>query len=245
MKIALAAMPVRNREVSFNLQTMVEAIGECGGKAELVLFGEAVLQGFDCLCWDYETDRQTAIPLTDSPIRLIRETARKNKIAVSFGFIERADDSLYSSQAFIGADGEIVHVFHRVSPGWKDYRRTDSHYREGEGFEAFSYNGKRFAIGLCGDLWTEGRPAEMKRLNADVVLWPVWCDYNAAQWNHSIQYEYAEQADLCGNDVLLVNPFCADSGETQAAAGGAAHFRAGQLAEASPAGKSGILIVEI
>ena len=45
--------------------------------------------------------------------------------AISFGFIERDGDALYSSCAFIGADGEIIHRFRRVSIGWKDYRADE------------------------------------------------------------------------------------------------------------------------
>lgn len=154
--------------------------------ADLVVFGESTLQGFDCLCWSYAADRNMALPLDSAPIRQLQDAARKYTAAISFGFIERDGDALYSSCAFIGADGEIIHRFRRVSIGWKDYRKTDAHYREGTHFEKFTYGGKSFAVGLCGDLWTDGKPEEMRALNADVVLWPVWCDYRADEWNRSM-----------------------------------------------------------
>ena len=150
---------------------------------------------------------------------------------------------LYSSQIFIGSDGEIVTVFHRVSIGWKEYDKTDDHYREGKHFEKFCYGGKSFAIGLCGDLWTDGRPEEMKALNSDVVLWPVWCDYKADEWN--IKHEYAEQAALCGDSVLLVNPCCADPDAPDVASGGLAYFRNGRIVSELSAGNSGTMIVEV
>jgi len=138
-----------------------------------------------------------------------------------------------------------VNVFHRVSVGWKEVDKTDAHYREGERFEAFQYGGRRFAVGLCGDLWTDGRPEEMKALNADVVLWPVWCDYKAEEWNEEIRQEYAAQAGLCGRDVVLVNPFCADPGKKGRAAGGCAHFRNGTIAAQKPAGGCGALMIHL
>ncbi len=245
MKIALASAPVKNRNIEFNMQAMMDAIKNAGGQAEVILFGESVLQGFDSLCWDFETDRNMAVALADPPIRRICEAAKRNKIAVSFGFVERVGDFLYSSQIFIGADGEIVNVFHRVSIGWKELGKTDNHYQEGKHFEKFCYGGKSFAIGLCGDLWTDGRPEEMKALNADVVLWPVWCDYNADEWNNSIKHEYAEQAALCGDCVHLVNPYCADAEGTDAAAGGSACFENGNIVADLPSGNSGMIIVEI
>lgn len=245
MKIALAASPVRTGDVPYNLSSMLQTVAQCSGKADMVLFGETSLQGFDCLVWDYETDRQMAVSLDDPRMMQICNAAKRYRIAISFGYIEKTEDALYSSQIVVDDTGIVSQNFHRVSVGWKEYRRTDEHYREGANFEAFRYRGKKFAIGLCGDLWTDGRPEEMKALNACLVLWPVWCDYNAAEWNESIKYEYAEQAALCGERVLLVNPFCADPDAACSAAGGAVYFRNGSIVKELPAGKSGVLIVEV
>lgn len=245
MKIALASAPVKNRNIEFNTQAMIEAMNKASGQADVILFGESVLQGFDCLCWDYESDKHMAVALTDAPIQRMCEAAKQCGIAVSFGFIERIRDALYSSQIFIGSDGEIVTVFHRVSVGWKEFSKTDNHYQEGQHFEKFCFGGKSFAIGLCGDLWTDGRPEEMKALNADVVLWPVWCDYKADEWNNCIKYEYAEQAGLCGDSVLLVNPCCADPDAPDVASGGLAYFQNGSIVSELSAGNSGTMIVEV
>ena len=138
-----------------------------------------------------------------------------------------------------------MNLFHRVSVGWKDVSQTDEHYREGERFEKFTCNGKSFAVGLCGDLWTEGRPEEMKALQADVVLWPVWCDYSPAEWNDTVKYEYAQQAAKCGHDVLLVNPFCTDPTATDCATGACVHFRNGSIVRELPSGRPGTLLIEL
>lgn len=244
MKIVLASAPVKTGDVTYNLQQMTTTLAAHSGKADLVVFGESVLQGFDCLCWDYARDSQVAVSLTDKPIRQLQAAARENRIGVAFGFVQHQENHLYSSHLFLGADGTMVNLFHRVSQGWKEYTRTDDHYREGERFQVFSYGGKTFATGLCGDLWTEGRPEEMRRLNPDIVLWPVWCDYNAQEWNGEIKQEYAAQAELCGKTVLLVNPYCADD-TPNCAEGGSACFRGGKIIQELPAGKMGYLIVEI
>ncbi|MDY2769020.1 MAG: nitrilase-related carbon-nitrogen hydrolase [Eubacteriales bacterium] len=102
MKIALASAPVRNGDIEFNLRSMLDSLRACAGNAGLILFGESVLQGFDALCWNYDVDRRVAVSLTDEPIRRMREAAKALGIAVSFGFIERDGDALYSSQLFIG-----------------------------------------------------------------------------------------------------------------------------------------------
>lgn len=245
MRIALASYPVKNKDILFNTSAILNAMKKCVGQADFILFGESVLQGFECLSWDYETDCNMAVDQDHPAISQIRARAKEYDLAVAFGYIEKTEDALFSSTLVIGRDGETIHNFHRVSEGWKEYWHTDQHYREGDRFEVFSCCGKKFAIGLCGDLWTEGRPGEMKSLHADAVLWPVWCDYEAGEWNTAIKYEYAEQAALCGECVLLVNPFCADSDAGDQAIGGAVYFKNGSIQKELPAGKPGILIVEI
>ena len=49
MKIALASAPVQTKNVEFNLGTMADAMRRADGQADVILFGESVLQGFDCL----------------------------------------------------------------------------------------------------------------------------------------------------------------------------------------------------
>ena len=53
----------------------------------------------------------------------------------------------------------------------------------------------------------------------------------AGAWNDCIKHGYAGQAALCGDHVLLVNPFCADSCKADCAAGGAVYFKSGAIAE--------------
>ena len=245
MKIALASSHVITKNVAYNTTSALHAMEQCGGQADLVVFGESMLQGFESLSWDYETDCGMALSLDDPRLVQIRNAAKQNHLAVSFGFIEKEADALFSSQLFVGAEGEIIDHFHRVSEGWKAYWQTDAHYREGEKFRAFSYGGKTFSVGLCGDLWTEGRPEEMKSLHPDVVLWPVWCDFDAREWNETVKYEYARQAALCGDLVLYVNPFCTDAFVSDAATGGAACFKKGRITSLCPAGKSDILWVSV
>ena len=195
MQIALSSAPVRNKDIPHNLAAMTAALAQAAADgADLVVFGESTLQGFDCLCWSYAADRDMALPLDSAPIRQLQDAARKYATAIAFGFIERDGDALYSSCAFIGADG---------------------------------------------------RPEEMHALDADVVLWPVWCDYRADEWNSTIKHEYAEQAQKCGRRVLLINPYCADDNADDAAAGGAVDFRDGKIQAEMPAGNSGMLMVTV
>lgn len=245
MNIGLASVPVVTRDIQGNAAAMEAAMEQHRGSCDLMVFGESALQGFECLTWDYETDRHMAMAQDAPPILQMRRAARKFGMGVSFGYVERVNERLFSSQIVIDKYGGVVHNFHRVSVGWKAYWRTDQHYCEGHEFEVFCYGDKKFSIALCGDLWTEGRPEEMKKCGPDVVLWPVWCDFPSEEWNRTVKYEYAQQAAYCGECVLYVNPFCVDIHVGDAATGGAAYFHRGGIAAELPAGKPGVLIVSL
>ena len=227
MKIALAAVGFYERDIEYNRNKILKCLKENSGKAELILFGETFLQGFEVLDWKYETDQHMALSVSDSNIQTIQKAAEENALAVSFGFLEKAGNKIYSSQLTIGADGNILNLFRRVSKGWRE-SFTDEHYAEGDMFTKFEYLGNTFSIGLCGDLWDEKNVMQIKKLRADVVLWPVYT-----------------QSKKIGRQVLLVNSVCLSGNEEELAKGGAVCFLDGQIKEELPAGKEGVLMVQV
>lgn len=243
MKIALAAQPFQNGNINYNAGVILETLGAVSADTDLVLFGEAVLQGFDGLTWDWERDRDIAVNRDAPVIRQIWGAARRFRRAVSFGYYETDGEAIWSSQLFFGADGEVVDNYRRVSTGWKVTEvHGNPHYREGERFRAFSYGGRRFVTALCGDLWEEGNPQKVRDLCPDIVLWPVFCNYPAGEWNTAVKLDYARQAALAGDTVLLVDP---PEGPDMAVGGCAAWFHRGDIRQETPAGHSSILTVDI
>ncbi len=243
MKIALAAQPFQNGDMGYNAGVILETLRAVPPGTALVIFGEAVLQGFDGLTWNWERDRHIAVPRDAAVIREIQEAARQCRRAVSFGYYETDGEAIWSSQLFIGADGEAVDNYRRVSTGWKVPEvHGNPHYREGESFQAFSYGGRRFVTVLCGDLWEEENPAKVGELCPDIVLWPVFCNYPAGEWNTTVKLDYARQAALAGDTVLLVDP---PERPDMAAGGCAAWFSGGTIVSETPAGRPGVLTVDI
>lgn len=244
MKIALAALAFEDRNIRRNQQTILQAMEKYSGQADLLVFGETFLQGFDVLTWDYDKDRLLAVEERDPVIEEIAEAASTYHIAVSFGFIERCGEKLYSSQLTIGADGKKVNLFRRVSEGWKE-PEAGAHYAEGSEFPLFSYGGKSFSIGLCGDLWDEKNVQAIHQLHADLVLWPVYTDFNVGEWDREIKFDYAVQAGKLGSRVLLVNSYCLTEKEYETAKGGAIYFLNGEIRSELEAGEPGVMVVEV
>ena len=245
MKFALAAKGFINEDLDFNKRVILKTLEDYRDRADMVLFGEAFLQGFYGPTFDLEHDLKMALVLDHPVFDEIARKARETSTAVSFGFIEREGETMYSSQATIDSQGELVNVFRRVSPGWKIEGAGES-YRQGEGFHSFLLEGRKMAVGLCGDLWFDENIRQIKDLRLYLLLWPVYTDFPFKEWNSSIKYDYAVQANRACPRTLLVNSFCLDKrDEEEIAKGGAAFFLQGKIGKDLPAGEEGALFVEI
>ena len=244
MKCVLASMGFINEELEYNKKVLIDTMIASSSKADIVIFGEAFLQGFYGATFDVEHDAQIAISQDDPIIDELCSAARQYAVAVSFGFIEREGDCFYSSQMTIDADGTVIDIYRRVSPGWK-LPIANSQYCEGKGFHVFSFQGKNVLIGLCGDLWYDENISEIRLLKPDVVFWPVYTDFNFNEWNNTIKYEYASQAKQVCETVLYVNSLCKDKTGDEFAKGGAILFQNGCIQAEIPSGKEDLLLVEI
>lgn len=236
MRIGLVSYRSKNRDISFNLQQIEKAMRHAEGKADLICFGEAFLQGFDSLSWDYDTDKSLAVELSSETIGQLRDWTVRYGVSLLTGYIEKVQEKLYSSCVVI-TDGRIVHNYRRISKGWKEYSITDGHYCEGTETEPFYLNGKEICIALCGDLWDF--PEKFR--TGGLLIWPVYVNITPEEWNSGTLDEYAAQAALAAKDVLMVNPL--DSEPVNH--GGSFHFRDGQVVTRLPFDKEDILIVNI
>lgn len=244
MRCALAALGFINGDIAHNQKILMDTLKVCASQADLILFGESYLQGFYGTTFCPEQDAKIALS-TDSPvITAIRKAAQDAGTAISFGFLEKAGNCFFSSQLTIDGHGNIADLYRRVSPGWKEPFAAEQ-YREGQGFHTFSLLGKQVVVALCGDLWFDHNVAQIRQLEPDLVLWPVYTDYTTDQWNTSIKHEYAAQAAAVCDTVLYVNSLCIDPHPEALAKGGAALFHRGTILREVPSGAEAILMVEI
>lgn len=237
MKIALAAARVIDHDLEYNISQVEKFLGQARESgADLLCFGETFLQGFDSLHWNFAEDRETALRL-DGPVMeaLCRKTA-ETRVDLLLGFVEREGERLYSSCALL-SQGKPLHCYRRISKGWKEYQRTDSHYCEGTEITPFSYRGVRCLIALCGDLWDM---PERFCQDATLLFWPVYISYSPEEWETGIREEYARQAARACGHTLLINSIC--DGD---AFGGCSEFVSGQCRSALPMGQEGLLLVEV
>lgn len=148
MKCALAGVGFINEDIEYNKAVLADTLRKCAGRADVVIFEEAFLQGFYGINFIAKHDTTVSISRDDMIIREICSMAKEYAIAVSFGFIEKEDDVFFSSQMTIDKNGQIIDLYRRVSPGWKE-SFAGKEYCEGDGFHTFHLLGREVAIGLC------------------------------------------------------------------------------------------------
>lgn len=236
MKIGLAQYKFINKDITFNLAQMEKALKEAAGNVDLLCFGEAFLQGFDSLSWKYEEDKTVAVTKNSPEIQTICNWSKEYSVAIAFGYIEREDDTIYSSYAFV-EDGKVTHNYKRMSVGWKESPETDNHYKEGEIVETFSFMGRDFEIALCGDLWDVTWD---KFVTNAIVLWPVYVSFTLEEWPQE-EIEYTKQAEKISERVLMVNSLSREP----VSHGGTFDFKNGAIQNKLPYDVEDVLIVEL
>lgn len=237
MRIALASARIIDRDIDYNLSQMQDNMRNAKAKgADLICFGEAFLQGFNALSWQYEKDRKIAIATSSQIFLQIKTLVKEIGIDVLFGYNELENDTIYSSCALIER-GEIAYNYRRISKGWKEDAQTDEHYKEGTTVKVFNYKEKKCVIALCGDLWEY---PEKFALDEDILFWPVYVSWTKEEWENGGKHEYAEQAKLCCKHTFYINSI--SDGD---AFGGAVQFFLGNIEKELPIYNEGLLLIDI
>ncbi len=221
--------------MKFNMSQMEKALQESRGKVDLLCFGETFLQGFDSLCWDFQTDKDIAVTQDSAVMQRICNLTVKYQTDLLFGYVERNGDSIYSSCAVI-VKGKLVHNYRRISRNWKEYDRTDCHYCEGATTDEFLYHGRKIMIALCGDQWLF--PERFK--TDDLLIWPVYVNFDMEEWK-TCEQEYADQALLACPKALMINSITDDP----VSHGNAFYFHNGKIEQKLSYDREAVLIVDV
>ncbi len=237
MKIALAPVKVKNKNITFNMSQIKHYMQQAKeNNAILICFGESYLQGFNCLTWNYDEDCKIAISTHSPKFQLLLNFTKDIGIDLLIGFYELDNNSIYSSCALL-SNGKIIHKYRRISEGWKNTSKADEHYKDEDRVTCFAYHDKEYLLALCGDVWDQ---PERFSLGQDLFFWLVYVGWTKAEWNSSEKNAYVKQAKCCCKTTLYVNSIC-----TNNANGGAALLMDGTIQAKVPMNTEKLLIVEI
>ncbi len=235
MVIGLVSYKFINNDIEFNISQIEKAVQRSKGEVDILCFGEAFLQGFDSLSWDYEKDSSIAITRDSSIMNRICSISYENRVDILIGYIEKDESNIYSSYAVI-VNGSIFFNYRRISTGWRELIRENDNYKEGSSVKAFYYKDKKFIIALCGDLWEY--PEKFK--TDGILIWPIYVNFSIADWSGHIK-DYARQAFLVSKKALMVSSISKNPDSV----GGAFVFESGVIKKQLEFGKEAILKVSI
>ena len=207
--------------------------------ADLLVFGESFLQGFDSLCWNYSKDIDTAVAIESNIMNNICSLSRKYNVAISFGFYESYKNNIYSSNIVIDNSGNIINIYRRISNTWT-IPGVSNEYKTGNDFTKFQLYGKQVVVAICGDLWFEDNIDKINQLAPDLILWPLYIDYSKEEWKEIGENDYNQQISKLKAPVLMINSYSLD---INGALGGAYVFDKGQIQKCLQLGNIGTLIV--
>lgn len=242
MKIGMVSATMRDNRIDEQIREMEHHLSN-NYECDLLCFGEAYLHGFHGMSWQYQIDINRAITVDSQTMKQIRKLAIEYNCGISFGYIEKFNDEIYSSNIIIDNNGDIVDNYRRVSEGWKA-NWSDARYSEGQAFQVFEWKGKKLVTAICGDLWWNHHVKNMEILskNVDVVLWPLYIDYTPEAWISNAREEYSAQVSSILCPILMINSYSIDKDEGK---GGCCVFKQGHVERELPIGEKGVLTIDI
>ena len=173
------------------LEKIKKCISEAAkNNAELIIFGEGLLPGYPFWLaltngaeWDSQVNKElhahyirNSVTIEKGDLNDVCELAKKHKIAIYLGIIERPLDrgghSIYASLVYISAQGIIESVHRKLRPTY-DERLT---WAPGDGNGLRTHSLKEFTVGglNCWENWMPLPRASLYAQGEDlhVAVWP-------------------------------------------------------------------------
>ena len=191
LKVALAQIAPVWLHKEHTIQKIENAIIDAAKeKAELIVFGEALLPGYpfwigltNGAAWNSSVQKeihahyvQNSITIEKGELDTICKLAKEHNIAIYLGIIERAQNrgghSIYASLVYINQEGEIKSVHRKLQPTY-DERLT---WAPGDGHGLRVHPLKNFTVGGL-NCWENWMPLPRAALygqgeNLHIAVWP-------------------------------------------------------------------------
>jgi omega-amidase len=149
MKVAVAQISCSLGDPEANLLKVRDfcrrAKDEAG--AELIVFPEMIDTGYSM-----SVVRSHASGWKSGFVRGLQEVARKLSIAIVSGVSERAESSIYNSQVFVDADGNIPAKYRKTHLYAVAPVEEQTCFAPGDEFTTFSLGGLQCGFSICYDL---------------------------------------------------------------------------------------------
>ena len=148
MKIAAAQISCVLGDVDANLHKIRDFSTRAReGGADLVVFPEAAETGYAM-----PIIQGCANPWTEGAVPELRKMAKALSIAIICGVSERDGASIYNSQIFIDADGQVIGSYRKTHLFTAALVGEDTCFTPGNELKSFPFAGLRLGLTICYDL---------------------------------------------------------------------------------------------
>ena len=148
MKIAAAQIECALGDLEANLHKIRDFSARAkDGGTELIVFPEVADTGYSM-----PVIQGCATPWTEGAVPRLQKMAKDLSIAIICGVSERNDGSIYNSQVFIDANGQVVGSYRKTHLFTGTPIGEDECFSPGNEFKSFPFGGLRLGLSICYDL---------------------------------------------------------------------------------------------
>jgi predicted amidohydrolase len=148
MKIAAAQISCALGDIEANLRKIRDFSARAReGGAELVVFPEVADTGYSM-----PIIATRATPWTEGAVPGLQKIAKDLSIAIICGVSEREGDSIYNSQVFVDANGDIAGSYRKTHLFTGTPIGEDECFVPGKELKSFPFGGLRLGLSVCYDL---------------------------------------------------------------------------------------------
>ena len=176
--LTIGQIPIQPGRKAENSSRAINAI-DSGSRldgVDVVLLPEALPLG-----WTHSSARTEAEPIPDGAFcRALSEAARRNKVWVCSGLIERDRDRIFNSAVLINADGEVVLTHRKIN----ELDIAHGLYAQGDWLNVVDSPFGRIGVMICADAFAEKQAIAraLALMGAEIILspcsWAVPADHD-------------------------------------------------------------------
>ncbi len=167
VKLALVQMLVEGGDKAANLRRAVERIGEAAANgARVIVLPEAMTLG-----WTHSSAKTGAEGIPDGhSCSTLREAARRQRVYVCSGLIERAGDRVFNSAVLIDPEGAVILRYRKLN----ELEIGHELYAQGDRLAVAHTSLGTFGVMICADAFARGQIVSrtLGLMGADVILSP-------------------------------------------------------------------------
>ena len=164
-KIALAQFSPHIGNIDANTQKMVEQANLAKQqKADLIIFPELSTLGYPA------EDLIIRPNLQKRTQKAFAQLSEVKDIVMVFGFVHQTEDGQRYNSAAVMKNGQVLGIYNKhnlPNYGVFDERR---YFQEGHQHLVFEYQGHKFGVLICEDVWSLNTVKQLSQLNVETVL---------------------------------------------------------------------------